>query len=202
MRTGAEGAADRASVSDGACPRCRAGPPRSLGRTRRALGCGRGRHQPSVSSGTLPQGRGQRSPAPPASALRGPPPTCPPQALSPRHPVGGPRCQGSPPTLTSSLGQEALAGHRHELVPGANPGRPQRRPGAPPTAGPGGGKLYLGRHQVQGLVPPPSFCWFVYLSLRLFPPSQVPSAFRMTQGEAIQTPPPPPPGASGHRAWA
>lgn len=76
-------------------------------------------------------------------------------------------CRGSLPTLTSSLRQEALAGHSHEPGPGANPPHPQRQPGAPPTAGPGG-KLYLGRRQLPRagpstpillvrLLKPPSF---------------------------------------------
>lgn len=64
-------------------------------------------------------------------SFHGPPPTRPPQTLSPQHPVSGGLCQGS-------LRQEALAGHRQNPGPGANSGHPQRRLGAPPAAGPVG----------------------------------------------------------------
>ena len=63
--------------------------------------------------------------------FHGPLPTCPPQTLSPRHPVSGGLCQGS-------LRQEALAGHRQNPGPGANSGHPQRQLGALPAAGPAG----------------------------------------------------------------
>ena len=200
MRMGAEGAADRASVS------ARAGGV-ALGRPTLSAAPG-GPRDAAVDTTSGPSARarcpkaeGRETPPllPPLSMVLHPPARHTPSALGilPAAPAARGAC---PPSRRHS-------GRRRWL---AQPRTGPRSQSTPPSAAARssthsrrcGGNLYLGRHRVQGLVPPPPFCWFVYLSLRLFPPSQVPSAFGMTQGEAIHAPPPPPPRASGHTAWA
>lgn len=83
MRTGAEGAADRASVSDGACRRCRAGPPRSLCRTRRPRDAAVDATSSPSARARCPKAEGREAPPllPPPSAALHPPARHRPSAL-------------------------------------------------------------------------------------------------------------------------